>query len=614
MQKRKYEDINMCGIVGYVGKNNNALHVLIDGLNTLEYRGYDSAGVAYLDNNKVNIIKEQGKMKNLEAKIDDNVKSNLGIGHTRWATHGEPSVINSHPHKVGKITIVHNGIIENYEDLKKILKQSGYKFQSETDTEVACALIDKLYSEKNDMVRVLDKCKDLLRGSFALGIICDDELETLYAIRKDSPLIIAVGTDENYIASDVPAILKYTNKYILLDNNEIAKIDSNNINIYGFKNKIIKKEIQTFEWNIEMALKNGYDHFMLKEINEEPAIINDTILPFIKDGYKTLLKKMPNFDIYEKIDIVACGSAYHTGLIGKTLIEKYADIPVNVEIASEYRYKKLFLDAKTLVIIISQSGETADSLAALRIAKENGSDTLAIVNVAGSSIAREAKHVLYIKAGCEIAVATTKAYSAQVAMLSLIALNIAISRKKIMPKVIKNIIENLSEISVKIQEMLDNTSNYLKVAENIYQHKDIFFLGRGIDFALAMEGSLKLKEISYIHSEAYAAGELKHGTISLIEKNTPVIAIVTDESIAEKTVSNIKEVKARGANVILITTSKLDKDGDYYDSKIVIPTVNDFIQPLLTIIPLQLISYEVAKLKGCDIDKPRNLAKSVTVE
>lgn len=604
----------MCGIVGYVGKNKNALHVLIDGLNTLEYRGYDSAGVAYLDENKINVVKEQGKMINLENKIDFDAKSNLGIGHTRWATHGEPSIVNSHPHKVGKITLVHNGIIENYEDLKSILKQSGYKFKSETDTEVACALIDKLYSEKNDMVKVLDKCKDLLRGSYALGIICDDELETLYAIRKDSPLIIAVGINENYIASDVPAILKYTNKYILLDNNEIAKITCDNINIYGNKNKIIKKDIQTFEWNIEMALKNGYEHFMLKEINEEPQVINDTVQPFIQGGYKNILKKMPDFTAYEKIDIVACGSAYHTGLIGKTLIEKYADIPVNVEIASEYRYKKLFFDTKTLLIIISQSGETADSLAALRIAKENNIDTLAIVNVVGSSIARESKFVLYIKAGCEVAVATTKAYSAQVAMLSLIALNMAISRKKITTKLVKTIIESINDISEKMQKMLDNTSDYLKIAENIYQHKDIFFLGRGVDFALAMEGSLKLKEISYIHSEAYAAGELKHGTISLIEKNTPVIAIVTDESIAEKTISNIKEVKARGANIILITTSKLDKEADFYDYKIVVPVLNDFIQPLLTIIPLQLLSYEVAKLKGCDIDKPRNLAKSVTVE
>jgi glucosamine--fructose-6-phosphate aminotransferase (isomerizing) len=603
----------MCGIVGYVGKNKNALHVLIDGLKSLEYRGYDSAGVAYLDCEKINIIKEQGKMKNLETNIDFDIKSSLGIGHTRWATHGEPSVVNSHPHKVGKITIVHNGIIENYEQLKKILEQGGYKFKSETDTEVACALIDKLYNEKNDIVKVLDKCKDLLIGSYALGIICDDDLNTLYAIRKDSPLIVAVGDDENYIASDVPAILKYTNKYILLENNEIAKISDTNIEVYGIKNKVIKKEIQKFEWNIETALKNGYDHFMLKEIHEQPQVIKDTVTPFIQGGYKNLGNKMPDFTKYERIDIVACGSAYHTGLIGKTLIEEYGDMPVNVEIASEYRYKKLFFNSKTLVIIISQSGETADSLAALRIAKENDVDTLAIVNVVGSSIAREAKHVLYIKAGCEIAVATTKAYSAQVAMLSLIALSIAKSKKKLTIKKINSVIDCINDISDKMQQLLDG-NDYLKIAENIYQHKDIFFIGRGIDFALAMEGSLKLKEISYIHSEAYAAGELKHGTISLIEKGTPVIAIVTDEEICEKTISNIKEVKARGANVTLITTSQLNKETDFYDYKIVIPSVDNFVQPLLTIIPLQIISYEVAKLKGCDIDKPRNLAKSVTVE
>ncbi|NLM63522.1 MAG: glutamine--fructose-6-phosphate transaminase (isomerizing) [Mollicutes bacterium] len=603
----------MCGIIGYVGKKKNAIHVLINGLKALEYRGYDSAGIAYMENNKINIIKEQGKIKNLEEKIDFKIKSNLGIGHTRWATHGKPCVINSHPHKVGKITIVHNGIIENYEELKKILIQNGYSFKSETDTEVICALIDKLYNEKNDMIQVLDKCRNLLKGSYALGIINDDQPNTLYAIRKDSPLIIAIGENENYISSDVPAILDYTNKYILLDNNEIAKLTDSKIDIYNINNEIITKKIKTFEWNIEKTLKNGYDHFMLKEINEQPEVIKDTLLPYISNGYKSLLNNMPCFKNYEKIDIVACGSAYHAGLIGKYLIEKYADIPVNVEIASEYRYKKLFINNKTLVIIISQSGETADSLAALRKAKEHNIDTLAIVNVVGSSIAREAKDVLYIKAGCEIAVATTKAYSAQVAMLGLIALNIAKSKKKISNQKIDNFIQDIDTLINEMKKLLKN-ENYLKIAKNIYNKNNLFFIGRKIDYALAMEGSLKLKEISYIHSEAYPAGELKHGSISLIEEKTPVFAIVTDKSIAEKTISNIKEAKARGAEVILIITDELDREADFYDEKIVIPKINDLFQPLLSIIPLQLISYEVAKLRNCDIDKPRNLAKSVTVE
>lgn len=601
----------MCGIVGYVGRKENALHVLIEGLKTLEYRGYDSAGVAYLDKNNINIIKEKGKIINLENKLNFKIKSSLGIGHTRWATHGEPNEINSHPHKVGKITIVHNGIIENYEELKNILKESGYTFKSETDTEIACALIDKLYSEKNDIIKVLDKCADLLRGSYALGVLCDDDLNTLYAIRKDSPLIVAIGNNENYIASDVPAILKYTNKYILLENNEIAKLTNDNVTV--FKNgKVINKDINTFDWNIEAAMKNGYDHFMLKEIHEQPKVIYDTVSTFFNNGIDSLIEKMPDFKKYTKINIVACGSAYHTGLTGKSLIERYADIPVDVEIASEYRYKKLFLDEKSLVIIISQSGETADSIAALRIANVNNIDTLAIVNVVGSSIAREAKYVLYTKAGCEIAVATTKAYSAQVAMLALIAFNIAYTKGLINDS--DEFMNELNHLVNKMNHLLDNIDEYLEVAKEICQVEHSFFLGRGIDYSLAMEGSLKLKEISYIHSEAYAAGELKHGTISLIEKGTPVIAIVTDQKIAEKTISNIKEVKARGAKVILITTEKLNKVGDYYDYKLVVPNTYILVQSLLTILPLQIIAYEVAKLRGCDIDKPRNLAKSVTVE
>lgn len=603
----------MCGIVGYVGKNKNALPVLFDGLKNLEYRGYDSAGVAYRNGNKVDIVKENGKVENVKSKVDFTIKSNLGIGHTRWATHGVPNVINSHPHKVGKITVVHNGIIENYEELRLNLIKTGYQFKSETDSEVACALIDKLYNEEKDMIKALNKCRNLLHGSYALGIICDDELDVLYAIRKDSPLIVGLGDNENYIASDVPAILKYTNKYILLDNDEIVKISSDNFEVYGLKLQSIKKEIQTFKWSLETALKNGYDHFMLKEIHDQPQVIKDTIIPFVENGWDSLLKLMPNLKKYKKIDIVACGSAYHAGLVGKVLIEKYADVPVNVDIASEYRYKKLFFDKNTLVIIISQSGETADSLATLRIANQNKIDTLAIVNVVGSSIAREAKYVLYTRAGWEIAVATTKAYACQVALLGLIALNIAKTKNIIPDDYVNQIKNSIDGLVSKIKETI-NKDIYKEISNKIFNHDDVFFIGRGIDYPLVMEGTLKLKEISYIHSEAYPAGELKHGTLSLINDGTPVIVVITDEDIYEKTINNIKEVKARGAKVILIITESLNKDADFYDEKIVIPNVINIFQSLIAIIPMQLIAYEIAKIKKCDIDKPRNLAKSVTVE
>lgn len=604
----------MCGIVGYVGKKGNALHVLIEGLKTLEYRGYDSAGVAYICDKKINVIKEKGKIKNLEEKLDLDTISSLGIGHTRWATHGEPSVTNSHPHKVGKITLVHNGIIENYEELRTILKEVGYKFNSDTDTEVACALIDKLYAEKNDMIKVLDKCRDLIRGSYAFGIVLEDELDTIYALRKDNPLIVAVGENANFIASDVPAILKYTNKYILIDNNEIVKLNSDNVYIYKDKDTLIKKDIQTYEYDLEVAMKNGYEHFMLKEINEQPKVVKDTLKSLFGSDYEYLTLKMPDLSIYNKIDIVACGSAYYAGLVGKNLIEKYGNIPVSIDIASEYRYKKQFFDSKTLLIIVSQSGETADSLAALRIAKENSMDTLAIVNVLGSSIAREADYVIYTKAGCEVAVATTKAYSSQVAVLSAIAIYLGIKNKTINDDELEKIIRDINIIDNNIKKQLENSKKYLTIAEYLKGYKNIFYLGRGIDYALALEGSLKLKEISYIHSEAYPAGELKHGSISLIEKGTPVVAIITDKNIAEKTISNIKEVKARGAYVILIATNDINASGDFCDYKIEVPFINEYFKALSIVIPLQMIAYEVAKMCNADIDKPRNLAKSVTVE
>ena len=597
----------MCGITGYVGKNKKAIEVIINGLESLEYRGYDSAGIAYIKDNKLNIIKEQGKIINLKEKINLDEESNLGIGHTRWATHGRPTKENSHPHHVGRITLVHNGIIENYQELKEELIKKGYQFKSETDTEVACALIDSLYN--GNIIETINNAIKKMRGSFAFGILVEGD-DHLYATRLTSPLIIAKGENEYYIASDVPAILKYTNKYILLDDYEIAKISSNNLAIYKDL-KEVKKEILTFEGNMEMGMKNGYDHFMLKEIHEQDKVIKNTISYYFDGTIESLIKNLPDLTKYNKIDIVACGSAYHTGLVGKSLIEKYASIPVNCEIASEYRYKRSFYNDRTLVILVSQSGETADTLAALRKAKEDGIDTLAIVNVVGSSIAREAKYVLYIKAGCEIAVATTKAYTAQISIFSLIAIYLAYTKQLLSDNDLKEIIEEINNLPDIINKTLKD-NKYREIANKIYKRRDIFFIGRGIDYSLSKEGSLKLKEISYINSVAYAAGELKHGTISLIEKDTPVIAISTDIDLREKTISNIKEVKARDAYTILITNNNIE--GDFYDDIIVVDKIHELLQPIITIIPLQLLSYEVAKLNGCDIDKPRNLAKSVTVE
>ena len=597
----------MCGIVGYSGKNGNCLPVIISGLEALEYRGYDSAGIAYKKDNIINIVKEKGKIVNLKNELNMDIKSNLGIGHTRWATHGKPTKENSHPHKVGKITLVHNGIIENYIELKSKLIKDGYKFISDTDTEVACALIDSLYN--GDILETIEKAIKKMRGSFAFGLLVDGD-DYLYATRLTSPLIIAEGVDENYIASDVPAILKYTNKYMLLNDYDIAKIGSNDITVYN-NLKEVKRDILTFEGNMEAGMKNGYDHFMLKEINEQDRVIKNTISYYFDGTIESLIRNIPDLTKYNKIDIVACGSAYHTGLVGKCLIEKFADIPVNCEVASEYRYKRSFYDEKTLVILVSQSGETADTLAALRKAKEDGIDTLAIVNVVGSSIAREAKYVLYIKAGCEIAVATTKAYTAQLSIFSLIAIYLAYTKKLLNNVELDEIIKEINDLPDIINKTLKNT-DYINIANKIYKRNDIFFIGRGIDYALSMEGSLKLKEISYINSVAYAAGELKHGTISLIEKGTPVIAISTDKDLTEKTISNIKEVKARDAYTLFVTNDYVN--GDFYDDIIVVDKVHELLQPIITIIPLQLLSYEVAKLNNCDIDKPRNLAKSVTVE
>ena len=605
----------MCGIVGYIGKNEKGKDVVIKGLERLEYRGYDSAGIAFEKNNEVIVQKEKGKIENLKKKIDFNDKTNVAIGHTRWATHGEANKKNSHPHKFGKITIVHNGIIENYIELKEKLKEYGYELKSDTDTEVAAALLNHLYKITGNIYASITLFKEYVKGSYAIGVLCDDDLSKLYAIKKNSPLIIGVGVGENYIASDVPAILDFTNKYIILEDGEFAIIESDRIKIYDKENVLTTKNVKEFDGVSNDIEKNGYEKYMEKEIHEQPEVFKKMITEYIDREENDIKNGLIDLSKYKNITIVACGSAMHAGLVGKNLIEKYGDIPVNVEIASEFRYKKLFIDKDTLVIAVSQSGETADTLEAVKIANEKGCDTLGIVNVKESSIARETSKVLYTKAGIEVAVATTKAYSAQVTLLSFLAYSLAKkSNDKEVLNQINTFLSDLNKLPVQMREILNNKEEYKELANSIYNNENIFFVGRGIDEALCMEGSLKLKEISYIHSEAYPAGELKHGTISLIDKDTPVVGIVTDEKIADKTISNLKEVKSRGANVIYLTTENLNKDGDFYDKKIIIPDTNSLLQPLLTILPLQLVAYYVAKNRNCDIDKPKNLAKSVTVE
>lgn len=581
----------MCGIIGYVGKKRCSIDVIIDGLKHLEYRGYDSAGIAYVKDNNVVIEREVGRISNLESVLKKDI-SHIGIGHTRWATHGKPTKENAHPHKVGNITLVHNGIIDNFMELKSTLMSEGYTFKSDTDTEVAAAYIDSLYKENNDMIKSLSICVNNFLGSYAFGIINELETDVLYALRKDSPLIIGVGENENFIASDVPSILKYTNKYIDIENDEIVKITKDEVTVYDKNCNIINKEISVFEGDANLVEKNGYETYMLKEIHEEAEVIKKTSEASI------------DFDItkYDEIDIVACGSAYHAGLVGKYMIEKLCNIKVNVCIASEYQYDKHFYKGKTLVIAISQSGETADTKKCVNIANDMDVDTLGIVNVKGSSIARICKHVIYTLAGPEIAVATTKAYLAQITTLILLA--VKNSKEKINT-------EDLQKLPYYIETLINK--DYTSLANMLYTKDDIYFIGRGIDYALCMEGSLKLKEISYIHSEAYAAGELKHGTISLISEGTPVIVVATSDELYLKTISNAKEVKARGAYVILVTDKEVINEG-VYDELISIPKVTEELRPILTIIPLQLISYEVAKLRGNDIDKPKNLAKSVTVE
>lgn len=588
----------MCGIVGYAGRK-NVIKNIMTGLKSLEYRGYDSSGIAYIKDGKINIIKKAGPIKNLESKLNYNDDASIGISHTRWATHGKADDINAHPHKQGKITIVHNGIIENYDTLKKELEKEGYEFKTSTDTEVACAVIDKLYKETNDMIGTLGKINDVLKGSYAFNIINDDIPDTIFGIRKDSPLIVGISNEGNMLASDIPAVLHITNKYVVLDNYDIVVLKDDSVKYYDRQGKEISKEIKEYNNSLDTISKNGYDHFMLKEINEESEVVKKILNIYTEDNH---VKNIYDIWKYKNIDIVACGSASFAGQIGKYYIEKYANIRTNVYYASEYRYQRNFFDKDTLVILISQSGETADTLAALKLAKEHNIDTLAIVNRRDSSIAREADSVIYTEAGIEIAVATTKAYLAQVIILLLLAIKDTKEEYKV--------IEDIKLLPNLITKYI-NEYDYNAIANVLKDKEHVFYLGRGIDFYLSMEGSLKLKEISYIHSEAFQAGELKHGSISLIDEDFGVVSVVTDKTISDKTISNLKEVSARGAKIITITNIK---DENFSDYKIEVDDYNEVLNPLTVIVPMQMLAYNVAKLRGCDIDKPRNLAKSVTVE
>ena len=608
----------MCGIIGYVGKK-SCTDTLIDGLKKLEYRGYDSAGIAVIEKDGINIQKSKGKISNLEEKVNKNGKpvGTCGIGHTRWATHGEPSDINAHPHGTNKLALVHNGIIENYVEIKNFLIDKGYTFESETDTECVAKLLDYYY--KGDPVDAISKLVTHIRGSYSLGILFFDFKDHLYAVRKDSPLIVGVGNNENFIASDMSAIIKHTKNYYLPEENEIAVLTPTDVTFLGIKKEPIKKELKTATWDVSAAEKNGYDHFMLKEINEQPIAIKDTISSRIKDSMPYFFED--GISLYElssakKIFIVACGTAMHAGMVGKYLIESLARTDVFVEIASEFRYKNPILGEGDLVIAISQSGETADTLEAVKLANARGAGTIAIVNVVGSSIAREADSVIYTHAGPEISVASTKAYSVQLSIMYLLALKIAYVRETITKSKCKELTKILSKVPSQLAPLFENTDLYKDIASNIISYDSLLYIGRGLDYALSMEGSLKLKEISYIHSESYAAGELKHGTISLISDGTPVIAVATQSALLEKTLSNIKEVKSRGAMVIIICNeTDLDKvDPNLADYIIPIPKVNDLCAPLFAVIPMQYIAYYSALLKGCNIDQPRNLAKSVTVE
>lgn len=608
----------MCGIVGYIGKK-DVTPILLEGLKKLEYRGYDSAGVAVLAHDKIDVVKAKGRLAVLEEKLNAKpVTGNIGIGHTRWATHGEPNDVNSHPHVSfnQKIAVVHNGIIENYMQIKDFLMGKGYVFQSETDTEVIAHLIQ--YNYKGDLVKAVMETLNDVEGAYALGVVCTDCPERFVAARKDSPLIVGLGRDENFIASDIPAILEYTRDIYILEDKEVINITADKVEIYNLLGERVQRDVFHVDWDVKSAEKGGYEHFMMKEMCEEPNVIKATISPRLQDGhvvfdpFKLTEEKIKSID---KINIIACGTAYHAGMIGKYAIEKLAGIPVEVDVASEFRYRDPLVTPSQLTLVISQSGETLDTLMAMREAKKKGSRTLAIVNVVGSSIAREADDVIYTWAGPEIAVASTKAYNTQLSALYLLAFYLAEKRGRIGEEELKGFMENFKALPGQVEDVLTQREIIQKFAYQHFNSKSVFFIGRGLDYALSMEGSLKLKEISYIHSEAYAGGELKHGTIALIESGTLVVCPLTQDSLFDKMVSNIREVKARGAVVLAIACEKRAAEVEKVaDAVITIPDVTPLLAPAVAVTPLQLFAYYVSVMKGNDVDKPRNLAKSVTVE
>ena len=608
----------MCGIVGYIG-NKKASNFLIEGLSKLEYRGYDSAGIAVINNGSVEIRKHKGRLSNLVEELENNsADGTIGIGHTRWATHGEPSDINSHPHQTSKgdITVVHNGIIENYNELTKWLKSEGYEFKSATDTEVIPNLIHYYY--KGDLFEAVVKATENLEGSYALGVVCGQEPDKIVAVRKDSPLIVGIGNGESFIASDIPAVLNYTRDIYLLEDNEFVVLTNEGAKIFKANGERINKEIYKVTWNEDAAEKGGYDSFMLKEIHEQPKAIKDTMSGRVSlnekinlGDFKLTAEELEEID---RIYIIACGTAYNAGLIGKVAIEDLARIPVEVAIASEFRYRNPIVTKKTLIVTLSQSGETADTLAVLRDAKKIGAKTLAITNVVGSSISREADNVIYTMAGPEIAVASTKAYTTQTVVMNLLGMYLADLKGMLKSEDEIEIKKALLELPNKIEEVLEKKPQIAEIAKIIAEEKDLFYLGRDVDYALAIEGALKIKEIAYIHSEAYAGGELKHGTIALIEPGTKIIALLTQTNLKDKMISNIREVKSRGAEIIGIAYEGQELDSSIFDEIIRIPQISTRIAPVLGAVVLQLLAYYVAKERGCDIDKPRNLAKSVTVE
>ena len=609
----------MCGIVGYVGPK-DCSEVLVSALTKLEYRGYDSAGIAVFADGEIQTVKTKGKLKDLEDKLTEVGKpeGHVGIGHTRWATHGEPSDVNSHPHSGARVTIVHNGIIENYIELKEFLVSKGREFLSDTDTEVVAQLLD--YKYNGNPIETIDNVMADLKGSFALGIMFKDFPDRVFAVRRESPLIVGVAEGECFIASDVPAILQYTRDYYLLDHDEIATLSSDGVAFVDERLEPIGKELKTADWDMEAAEKGGYPHFMIKEINEQPTAIRTTIMPRIRDGLPCLEEcgiTLEKLKAFKNITIVACGTAMHAGMVGKYVIEDLARVPVTVDIASEYRYRNPIVGEGDLVIIISQSGETADSLAALRLAKQKGATTLAIVNAKGSSIAREADMLIYTLAGPEIAVASTKAYITQLSVMYLFAFELALAKETVSEAECKRLVSALVKMPEVVQYVIDNCEEKCKyIATKLIGADSLLYIGRGLDYALSMEGSLKLKEVSYIHSESYAAGELKHGTISLIDENMPVISIATQTDVIPKTISNIVEVKSRGAQIILVCTDACArglKEG-VADYVIEIPHSEELLMPITAVVPLQLLAYYASIDRGNDPDKPRNLAKSVTVE